>query len=100
MQIMVQTALDLKISFTFVGRLAEMYSKVSVKYLLPGMQTVQMLGLSDDSSTPAQLEWKARELASFKTDSVENVRRLTMEVSMTRGRSSKSELIILATRAA
>ncbi|KAF5719949.1 hypothetical protein FMUND_4419 [Fusarium mundagurra] len=77
--IMVQTALDLKISFTFVGRLAEMYSKVSVKYLLPGMQTVQMLGLSDDSSTPAQLEWKARELAAFKTDSVENVRRLTME---------------------
>ncbi|VTT69206.1 unnamed protein product [Fusarium fujikuroi] len=98
--IMVQTALDLKVSFTFVGRLAEMYSKVSVKYLLPGMQTVQMLGLSDDSVTPAQLEWKARELAAFKTDSVENVRRLTMEVSIPRSHSPNPELIVLATRAA
>ncbi|KAF1997491.1 hypothetical protein P154DRAFT_578907 [Amniculicola lignicola CBS 123094] len=78
-QIMVQNALELKICFTFIGRLAKMYANISAKYLLPGMHQVQLLGLSDDSQTPAQMDWKKRELATFQKESVENVRRMTIE---------------------
>ncbi|CAM1503549.1 Fc.00g011400.m01.CDS01 [Cosmosporella sp. VM-42] len=78
-EIMVQNALDLKISFTFIGRLADMYSEISVKYLLPEMKTVQMLEFSDHSRTPAQMDWKRRELETFKKESIENVRRLIIE---------------------
>lgn len=81
---MLEDALSLKVSFTFIGRLANMYAEISGRHLLPGMHKVQLLGLSDDSQTIEQIEAKKQELAIFKRESEEGVRVLTLMVSWTR----------------
>ncbi len=57
-----------------------MYSEISGKYLQPGMHKVQMIGLSDDSRTQAQIDGKREELENFKRESEDGVRRMTQEV--------------------
>jgi hypothetical protein len=81
-KLLLEDASLLKIQFTFIGRLASMYSEISGRFLLPGMNRVQMLGLSDDSRTPDQIAAKKEELENFKRDSQEGVRALTMEVGL------------------
>lgn len=82
---MLEDAFALKVSFAFVGRIANMYSQVSQRCLLPQMREVQRIGLPGSSQTSAQMEGKKEMLRRICNESEDEVRRLTNEVSRVSG---------------
>jgi hypothetical protein len=78
---MLQDAFTLKVSFTFIGRVANMYSEVSQRYLLPEMREVQRIGLPGTSQTPAQITAKQESLRVVRNESEDGVVQLTKQAS-------------------
>lgn len=63
-----------------IYQIAQVYSEVSFVHILEGLSLVNMLGLSHNSTTPADMALKQHKLDRYKLSAAEGVRSLTQRV--------------------